>query len=200
MYSNAVIMNEKQGLPVMLVASPQEWEDWLHEHHASSSGLWLRIAKRESGAVSVSYAAALDIALCYGWIDGQKASLDAQFWLQKFSPRRPKSVWSKLNRDKVERLIQEQRMQPAGLAAVEQAKRDGRWQRAYPPQSAATVPDDLQRALDKVRAAAAFFATLTGANRYAVLYRIQDAKRPETRERRIAQFVEKLSRGETLYP
>ena len=193
-------MSEKQGLPIIPFASAPAWEEWLDGHHAASGGLWLKIAKKGSGIETVTYAEALDIALSYGWIDGQKASFDDTYWLQKFTRRGPRSGWSKVNRAKALTLIESGRMKPAGLTAVEKAKADGRWDRAYDSQSTATVPDDLQRELDRNPDAAAFFATLDSTNRYAVLYRIQNAKRPETRARRIETFVEMLAQGEKLYP
>lgn len=185
--------------PILLFADADAWAAWLAEHHQSAPGVWLRLAKKAAELSSVSYAEALDVALCYGWIDGQKRSHDADSWLQKFTPRGKRSVWSKVNRDKVEALVAAGRMMPAGLAAVESAKQDGRWDRAYDSPSKATVPDDLQAALDAAPDAAAFFATLNGQNRYAVLWRIQTAVKPETRARRIEQFVAMLARGETLH-
>lgn len=189
----------KDDLPMLPFASPDAWEGWLAEHHASASGVWLKIAKKGSGIESVSYAEALAVALCYGWIDGQKGSFDETWWLQRFTPRKPRGTWSKINRDKAERLIAAGRMQPPGLREIERARSDGRWDAAYDPQSSATVPDDLREALERNDAARAFFETLNSANRYAILYRIQDAKRPETRARRIQTFVEMLSAGETLH-
>lgn len=179
-------------------ASRDAWEGWLAEHHASASGVWLKIAKKGSGIESVSYAEALNVALCYGWIDGQKGSFDETWWLQRFTPRKPRGTWSKINRDKAERLIAAGRMRRPGLREIERARSDGRWDAAYDPQSSATVPDDLREALERNDAARAFFETLNSANRYAILYRIQGAKRPETRARRIQTFVEMLSAGETL--
>jgi uncharacterized protein YdeI (YjbR/CyaY-like superfamily) len=193
-------MDEKQGLPILPFASQRQWEKWLDEHHKTSKGLWLKIAKKDTGIDSVTYAEALDAALCYGWIDGQKGALDDTYWLQKFTPRTSRSKWSKVNRDKVAALIKEDRMKPAGLTAVEQARSDGRWEAAYDAQSKASVPEDLQRELDRNPQAAAFFATLDSANRYAVLYRIQEAKKPETRARRIEKFVGMLNRREKLHP
>lgn len=186
---------ERAGLPVRTFATPSDWEGWLVAH-AATRGLWLRIAKKGAGVSSVTYAEAVDVALCHGWIDGQAGSYDAAWWLQRFTPRGLRSAWSQVNREKVLALTAAGRMRPAGLAAVEAARRDGRWDRAYAPPSSATVPADLQSALDAAPAAAAFFATLTGSSRYAVLYRIQDAKRPETRARRIAGFLDMLDRGE----
>jgi len=176
------------------------WTRWLKRHHATASGVWLRMAKKDSGFPTVSYAEVLEAALCYGWIDGQRKSQDAQFFLQRFTPRTARSVWSKINRDKALKLIDEGRMQPAGLAEVERARADGRWDAAYDAQSIATVPPDLQAALDANPKAAAFFATLDSRNRYAVLFRTQGAKRPETRAKRIAQFVEMLAKGEKIHP
>jgi len=192
-------MESKQGLPIVQLASAQEWEAWLEEQHETAKGLWLKIAKKAAGIETVSYPEALEVALCYGWIDGQKGSYDKRFWLQRFTPRGPRSKWSQINRDKVEELIAQGRMKPAGLATVEQARADGRWDAAYEPQSRATVPDDLQHALDENPQAKAFFETLNGVNRYAILYRIRDAKRPETRARNIEKFVAMLARGEKLY-
>ncbi len=193
-------MDAKQGLPIIPCASQQQWEEWLDEHHLTSKGLWLTIAKKDTGIDTVTYAEALDVAICYGWIDGQKGAFDDAFWLQKFTPRGPKSTWSKLNRAKALALIKDNRMKPAGLSAVEHAQRDGRWEQAYDAQSTALVPEDLQSELDKNPVAATFFVTLNSRNRYAVLYRIQDAKKPETRARRIAQYIAMLSRQEKPYP
>ena len=184
----------------MPFGSAGEWEAWLEQHHADSSGVWLKLAKKGAGVPSVTYAEAVEAALCFGWIDGQKAALDERFWLQKFTPRRPRSVWSKINREKAERLIRDGRMRPAGRREVEAAKADGRWDAAYDAPSTATVPDDLRAALDANPAAAEFFAGLNSANRYAILHRVQTAKRPETRARRIAQLVAMLADGRKLYP
>ena len=187
-------------LPVLLFEDQAAWAEWLETHHPDSPGVWLRHAKKDSGLRSVSYAEALDVALCYGWIDSQKKSWDESSWIQKWGPRGPKSIWSRINREKVEALAAAGRMRPAGLAAVEAAKADGRWDAAYDSQSRATVPDDLQAALDRSPKAAEFFAALSGANRYAILFRVQTAKRPETRAKRIAGFVEMLERGEKIHP
>ena len=186
--------------PIVLFADRAAFRAWLSVHHASKSGLWLRIAKAASPLQSVTYAEALDIALCFGWIDGQKQRHDAESFLQKFTPRQKRSPWSKRNREHVERLIAAGEMHPAGLAAVTAAKADGRWDRAYDSPGTATVPDDFQAALDEHPEASAFFDTLTSANRYAILYRIQTAVKPETRARRIAEFVAMLQRRETLHP
>lgn len=186
-------------LPIQSFASKKKWADWLAKQHVKSTGLWLKLAKKGSGIPSVTYEEALDVALCYGWIDGQKRSFDDQYWLQKFTPRGPKSIWSKINTEKVERLIASGEMQPAGLQAVEAAKQDGRWEAAYPSQKNITIPDDFQSALDRNPKAAAFFATLRSAERYPFLLRIQTAKKAETREKRIRQFVEMLMRGEKIH-
>ena len=178
----------------------QDWEAWLKEHHADTKGIWLKIAKKEARTTSVSYAEALDGALCYGWIDGQKASFDDKYWLQKFTPRTAKSIWSKVNCDKATALISEGKMQPAGLRQVELAKSDGRWDTAYESQSKITIPDDLQSELDKNQKAQDFFNTLDSRNRYAILFRIQTAKKPETRSARIQKFIEMLSQQQKIYP
>ncbi len=185
---------------IRLFPDQASWEVWLAEHHDSSAGVWLRLAKKGSAVASVSYAEALETALCYGWIDAQKKPESEQAWLQRFTPRRAKSIWSKVNRAKVDALIKSGKMQPAGLAQVEQAKKDGRWEAAYDSPAGATIPGDLQAALDHNAKAKAFFAILDRANRYAVLWRIQTAKKPETRARRITQFVDMLARHEKLHP
>jgi len=181
-------------------ASAAEWEAWLREHHAAAPGVWIRFAKRGSGVPTVTYLEALHAALCFGWIDGQARGIDDAAYVQRFTPRRTRSIWSKRNRDFATALIESGRMQPAGLREVERAKADGRWDAAYDAPSTATVPEDLQAALDASPAAAEFFATLSGQNRYAILHRVQTAKKPETRARRIAKFVTMLEAGETLYP
>jgi uncharacterized protein YdeI (YjbR/CyaY-like superfamily) len=192
-------MTVKQDLPTLSFPSREAWELWLAEHHLTSGGLWLKIAKKDSGIDTVTYGEALEVALCYGWIDGQKAGFDDAYWLQRFTPRRPRSKWSKVNCDKAAELIRRGEMKPAGLREVELAKADGRWDAAYPSQSAAMIPEDLQQALDQNPAAQAFFATLDSANRYAILYRIQDAKKPETRARRIEQYIAMLNEGKKLH-
>lgn len=184
----------------MAFKSQAAWEDWLARHHATSNGVWIKIAKKASGIPTVTHAGALESALCYGWIDGQRNRLDDQWFLQRFTPRRSRSKWSKINRGKAEQLISEGRMQPPGMREVERARADGRWDSAYDAPSAATVPHDLQHALDENPAAASFFATLNSQNRFAILYRIQDAKRPETRARRIERFVAMLNEGTKPYP
>ncbi len=176
------------------------WESWLETNADSSPGVWLAIPKKGSGRSSPTYAEALDIALCFGWIDGQKAPLDDAFFLQRFTPRGPRSIWSERNREHVARLAAAGRMRPAGLAEVERAKADGRWDAAYAGQASAQVPDDLRAALDAEPAAAALFAELDATNRYAILFRIGNVKRAETRARKIAEYVAMLARGETLHP
>ncbi len=186
--------------PIQLFATPEDWETWLGRHHAGAPGLWLQLAKKGAKLQSLSYAEALDVALCYGWIDGQKKGLDDSSWLQKFTPRQPKSLWSKINREKVAALIQSGRMKPAGLEAIEKAKQDGRWDAAYDSPGNATVPDDFQAELDKSPQAQAFYDTLEKRNTYAILWRIQTAKKAETRAKRIREFVEMLERGEKVHP
>lgn len=181
-----------------LFENAQAFETWLARHHASSPGLWLRIAKRGGGETSVSYPEAVEIALCWGWIDSQKKGQDTQHFLQRFTPRRARSVWSKVNVEKVATLIGQGRMQAPGLAQVEAAKADGRWAKAYDGARNSVVPEDLIAAFDAAPAAKAFFATLNASHRYAVLWRIQTAVKAETRARRIAQQVEKLAQGEVV--
>ncbi len=182
-----------------LFHNAKAFETWLTQHHASSTGLWLKIAKRGADEPSVTYAETVEIALCWGWIDGQKKSLDAHHFLQRFTPRRARSVWSKVNVEKVAGLIEAGRMQKPGLAQVEAAKADGRWARAYDGARTAVVPEDLLAALDAAPQAKAFFSTLNASNRYAVLWRIQTAVKAETRARRVAQLVEMMGRGETFH-
>jgi len=176
------------------------FDTWLKRHHARSDGLWLKIAKRGADEPSVTYAEAVEIALCWGWIDGQKKALDDRHFLQRFTPRRARSIWSKTNVERVEGLIAAGRMQAPGLAQIEAARSDGRWARAYDGARASAVPDDLTAALDALPRAKAFFETISSSNRYAVLWRIQTAVKPETRARRIAQFVQMLARGEVIHP
>jgi len=191
--------NTHNGLPILLFEQQDDWAAWLDEHHASSAGVWLRLAKKASDLQSLSYAEALDVALCYGWIDGQKNSYDESSWLQKFTPRGARSIWSKINREKAQQLIESGKMKPAGLKAIESAKNDGRWDGAYDSQSRATVPSDFQAALDGNPEASAFFATLNSVNRYAILFRIETAKKPETRAKRIQEFIRMLERHEKLH-
>jgi uncharacterized protein YdeI (YjbR/CyaY-like superfamily) len=186
--------------PTRGFASQAAWEEWLEANHGDSPGIWVKIAKKAAGIATVTHAEALEVALCFGWIDGQRKALDDSYFLQKFTPRTRKSTWSRINRESAERLVAAGRMRPAGLAAIEAARADGRWDAAYEPQSTATVPDDLQRALDARPRAAAFFASLDSRNRYAILYRLQDAKKAETRARRLEQFVAMLEAHRKLHP
>ena len=187
----------KAEQPVVFFATPDELGAWMDEHAEESDGIWLKFAKKASGIPSVVYADAVEIALCHGWIDGQVKRLDEQHYLQKFTPRRPRSKWSKLNREKAERLISEGRIGPAGLREVERAREDGRWDEAYDSATTATVPDDFREALDAEPAAREFFESLGNTKRYAFLYHIRDAKRPDTRAKRIAEYVELLRVGKT---
>lgn len=190
----------KAGLPILGFTAAASFSDWLASQLRTAPGLWLKIAKKGSGIPSLTKAEAIDAALCHGWIDGQLDKYDAHCWLIRFTPRQPRSNWSQINRTRALELIDAGRMQAAGMAEIEAAKADGRWDAAYAPASRAAVPPDLQAALDANTRAANFFATLTGANRYAVLYRIGTAAKPETRARRIEKFVAMLERGETLHP
>jgi len=190
----------KAELEQRLFATGKAWWNWLEKQHATSQGVWMKIAKKGAPESSVQYPEALDAALCFGWIDGQKKSIDEQYWLQKFTPRAKRSIWSKVNREKVAALIDKGLMQPAGQAEIERARQDGRWEAAYDSWSAAEVPDDLQAALDANTKARAKFATLSSQNRYAILFRTHQAKRAETRAKRISEFVAMLERGETIYP
>jgi uncharacterized protein YdeI (YjbR/CyaY-like superfamily) len=188
-----------KSLPVILFASQQEWHVWLDKNHSQYKGVWLKHAKKASGLQSISYQEALDEALCYGWIDSQKQAYDNNYFLQKFTPRGRKSVWSKVNVTKVELLTESGLMQPMGLASVELAKEDGRWDSAYDSQSMSTVPDDFQAALNENPKAKQFFETLNKANVYGFCWRVQTAKKPETRQARIEKFIAMLSNGERLH-
>jgi uncharacterized protein YdeI (YjbR/CyaY-like superfamily) len=190
----------KPDLPVIAFPDADEWDQWLAKSHATAPGLWMKIAKKSAPSPTLGYAAALDVALTWGWIDGQKDSFDEHHWLQKFTRRGARSGWSKVNREHVARLDAAGRMKAPGEAEVERAKRDGRWEAAYDSPSRATVPDDLARELAKHKRAAALFAELDSANRYAILYRVHTAKKPETRARRIEQLVAMLAKGDTLHP
>lgn len=188
-----------KDLPVLLFESQQDWHTWLEKNHSQPKGVWLKHAKKAFGKKSVSYAEALDEALCYGWIDSQMQAYDQYYYLQKFTPRGPKSVWSKINVAKVESLIKMGKMQPAGLAAIDLAKQDGRWGAAYDSPGASKVPEDFQVALDKNPKAKQFFETLNKANVYAFCWRVQTAKKLETRKARIEKFIDMLNRGEKLH-
>ena len=187
-------------LPTIFLASAREWEEWLEANHAASPGVRLKIAKKNTGIQSVRYPEVLESALCFGWIDGRREALDENYFLQRFTPRQPRSRWSKINREKAEGLVAAGRMRPAGLAEVERAKADGRWEAAYESQSRIAIPDDLERELATRPQAKEFFFRLSSQNRYSILYRLQDAKKPETRARRLAKFVAMLEAGETIHP
>ena len=189
---------ELAGQQMISFATVPDCEAWFAEHHADHRGFWLKIGK-VGAAATVNYAEALEVALCYGWIDGQKRGFDEAYWLQRFTPRGPRSRWSQINRDKAEALIKAGRMRPAGQAQVDAAKADGRWAAAYAGQKRATVPDDLADALAADPQAKTFFETLGGANRYAILYRVHDAKKPQTRAARIAKFVKMCHDHETIH-
>lgn len=184
----------------MFFASSHAWEDWLAVHQAEQQGIWLKIAKKGVEPSSVSYADALDSALCYGWIDGQKKACDDAFWLQKFTPRRPKSLWSRINTEKAMQLTAAGRMTPAGLREIESAKTDGRWDAAYGSQRTLTIPEDFQAELDRHPQARAFFDTLNKTNRYAICFRIETAKKPQTRQARIETFIAMLERNDKIHP
>ena len=185
--------------PVHDFVNQKAWEKWLAENHRASSGIWMRLAKKASGIPSITYAEALESALCYGWIDGLKRPHSDTAWLQRFTPRRSRSLWSQINRDKALALIESKRMEAAGLEEIERARRDGRWESAYGSQSALKTDPEFQKALNKNPRAKKFFETISAANRYAILWRIQTAKRAETRERRISEYVAMLEKGETLH-
>jgi uncharacterized protein YdeI (YjbR/CyaY-like superfamily) len=195
-----MLMNNTERLPILFCETQDNWETWLKEHHSQTAGIWLKFAKKGVDIASLTYVEALESALCYGWIDGQKASFDTQCWLQKFTPRRPKSIWSKVNCEKAIALMVAGRMQPAGLQQIELAKADGRWDQAYAPQSRITIPADFQSELDNNPEALAFFHTLNSANRYAILFRIQTAKRAKTRSARIQKYIEMLVKQEKIHP
>ncbi|QIK79056.1 hypothetical protein G7077_09285 [Sphingomonas piscis] len=190
---------ERAGLPIIAFEDLAALERWLEAQPADSRGMWLKLAKNGSGIASVSKAEAIDAALCHGWIDGQLDKYDDAWWLIRFTPRRARSKWSQVNVKRAGQLIAEGRMRPRGMAQVEAAKADGRWDAAYAPASKAEVPPDLRAALDDNPKAAAFFATLSGANRYAILYRIGAVKTAEARARNVAKFVAMLERGETVH-
>jgi uncharacterized protein YdeI (YjbR/CyaY-like superfamily) len=186
-------------LPILPFASKKKWTDWLAKQHNKSSGVWLKLSKKDSGIPSVTYEEALDVALCYGWIDGQKKGFDDQYWLQKFTPRGPKSIWSKINTEKAEKLIASSEMKLAGFQAIEAAKNDGRWEAAYASQKNISIPEDFQAALDKNKKAKAFFSTLKSAERYSFLFRLHNTKKPAMRANRIQKFIEMLERGEKIH-
>jgi uncharacterized protein YdeI (YjbR/CyaY-like superfamily) len=187
------------GLTNICFASARLWERWLEGNHAVSDGMWVMIAKKATGIESVRYPEVLESALCFGWIDGRREAHDEQYFLQRFTPRRLRSKWSRINRETTLRLIAEGRMRPAGLAEVTRAQADGRWEAAYAPQRDIAVPEDLERELEASPGARASFDRLNSQNRYAIIYRLGDAKRSETRARRLAKFVAMLEAGETLH-
>jgi uncharacterized protein YdeI (YjbR/CyaY-like superfamily) len=191
-------MNKASELPIIAFSSKSAWVNWLDTHHSNSAGIWLKLAKKASGIESVTFLEALEVALCYGWIDSQGKTFDDKYYLQKFTPRGPKSVWSLINRDKVEKLIAGGKIKPSGLAAIEAAKADGRWDRAYASQSNSVVPDDFEKALNKNDEAKAYFESLSSANRYAFLYRLQQTK-PEKRAAKIESFIEKLKNKQAFH-
>jgi uncharacterized protein YdeI (YjbR/CyaY-like superfamily) len=191
---------KRADAPPRLFKDQDAWESWLERNHSSSTGVWLRLAKKDGGLQSISYAEALEIALCYGWIDGQKRPENERTWLQRFVPRSNKSIWSKINREKAENLIKSGRMKAAGLTVIERAKSNGRWDAAYDSPRGSAVPEDFQAALDANARAKAFFETVDRANRYAILFRIQTVKKAETRVRKIREFIAMLARHETIHP
>jgi uncharacterized protein YdeI (YjbR/CyaY-like superfamily) len=182
-------------LPVVPFATQAEWRAWLEEHHAAATGVWMKMARKGSGLPSVTWDEAVDVALCFGWIDGQAKGVDDTHFLQRYTPRSRRSRWSKVNRERIPRLVASGAMTPAGLAEVERAKADGRWDAAYDPPSRATVPEDLRAALDARPGAAAFFAGLNSQNRYAILHRLQNVKKAETRARNVERFADMCARG-----
>jgi uncharacterized protein YdeI (YjbR/CyaY-like superfamily) len=190
---------KKPAPPILPFATSAAFEKWLQKHVEKEEGIWLQLYKKASGKKTITYAEAVDVALCYGWIDGQKQSYDEKSFLQKFTPRRARSMWSKTNREHVARLIKEKRMQPSGLKQVELAKADGRWDQAYDSPKNMTVPQDFLKALSKDKNALEFFKGLTKANVYAIVWRLQTAKKPETRERRMKILLEMMKKGEKLH-
>ena len=186
--------------PRLTFLDQSEWENWLTQNGGTSAGIWLRIAKKDARQPTVTYEQALESALCHGWIDGQKQTENEEYWLQRFTRRSANSIWSKLNKDRAEALVAAGRMLPSGMREIEKAKEDGRWEAAYTSAGNSGVPDDLQAGMDANPRASAFFATLNGRNRYAILFRIQNAKKPATRARKIEEFIGMLNRGETIHP
>jgi uncharacterized protein YdeI (YjbR/CyaY-like superfamily) len=193
------MIKKSSELPVMFFEGQASWENWLEENHETSLGIRLQIAKKKSGVVSVSYDEALESALCYGWIDSRKETFDEKTWLQRFTPRGAKSIWSKVNKEKAELLIANGRMKPGGLKAIEAAKQTGKWMKAYEPQSSASLPEDFELELNYNLKAKAFYETLDRQNKYAIIFRINNVKKKETRVKRIQQFLLMLERGEKIY-
>ena len=188
----------KDGLPVVLFETMELWAAWL-DQNAGTTGIWVRLAKKNSGVKSIDYFQALEVALCYGWIDGIKKTWDDVSWIQRFTPRKPASKWSKINKEKVLKLIEDGKMKPSGLAVIEISKKKGTWDNAYESQKNTKIPDDLQAELDKIPEIAEFFSSLKSVNRYAIIYRLQTARTPELRAKKLAQFVEMLNKKETIY-
>jgi uncharacterized protein YdeI (YjbR/CyaY-like superfamily) len=186
--------------PVLFFEKKEDWNNWLENNHSESKGIWIKIMKKASGIESLNYKEALEVALCYGWIDGQKNPFNDVAWLQKFTPRNPKSIWSKINKEKAELLIKEEKMRAAGLTAIENAKLNGNWDIAYDSYKTASIPDDLQLEFDRNESARSFFETLNRTNRYAILFRIQNTKNAITRKNRIDKFIQMLEKKEKLYP
>lgn len=189
----------KKELPVIAFKSQKEWERWLDRNHSKPDGVWVQFFKKDSGIKALVYAEALDGALCYGWIDGQSKSYDEKSWIQKFTQRRSRSIWSKRNRENIERLIKAGKMKPAGLKEVEAAKADGRWERAYESPGSMEVPADFKKKLSKYKKAKTFFETLNKTNKYAIAWRLETAKKPETRERRMKVILEMLKKGQKIH-
>ncbi len=192
-------MESKINIPIIAFQSAKEWRAWLTKNAQNSKGIWLKIFKMNSTEKTITYSEALDEALCFGWIDGQKNSFDQQVWLQKFCPRSPKSIWSKVNIEHIERLTKLGKMEPAGLLAVEAAKEDGRWEMAYDSSSKMSVPDDFIKELSKDKKAHEFFKTLNKANLYSIAFRLQTAKKPETRQKRVEVILDMLSKGQKFH-
>ena len=188
----------KDGLPVVLFETEESWAEWLNEN-SNNTGVWVRLAKKNSGIKSIDYFQALEVALCYGWIDGLKNAFDEVSWIQRFTQRKPASKWSKINKEKVLKLIEDGRMKPSGMAVIEISKKKGTWDTAYDSQKNTTVPDDLQAELDKNPEAAEFFSSLKSVNRYAIIYRLQTARTPELRAKKLADYIEMLNRKEKIY-
>ena len=189
----------KTDSPILPFKTTRDLALWLAKHHAVSTGIWMQLYKKDSGVASITYAQALDVALCYGWIDGQKKSYDAESWIQKFTPRRPKSIWSKRNREHIARLENAGLMKPSGIKQVEAAKADGRWQKAYDSSSNMVVPEDFLKELAKSKKAESFFRTLNKTNTYAIVFRLQTAKKPETRVKRMKAILDMMKKGEKFY-
>lgn len=189
----------EKDLPILLFETIQQWNDWLEENHSKSPGIWLRIAKKGKGLTSVSYEEALEVALCFGWIDGRKNKYDDSSWIQHFTARKGKSIWSKINKEKALKLIDNGDMQPAGFAAIETAKLNGMWDKAYDSQSKIVVPEDFQLELNKNEVALLFFQELDSVNRYAILHRLQKASSAELRKKKMNEFLQMLQRREKIY-